>query len=65
MVFALPFADDFTLIGTTDENFVGDLNSPAPDSEEIKYLCGAVNLYFRENITPDELVWSYAGVRAL
>jgi glycerol-3-phosphate dehydrogenase len=65
VVFALPFADDFTLIGTTDENFVGDLNSPAPDSEEIKYLCDAVNLYFRESITPDELVWSYAGVRAL
>ena len=31
VVFALPFAQDFTLIGTTDENFVGDLNSPAPD----------------------------------
>ena len=31
VVFALPFAEDFTLIGTTDENFVGDLNSPAPD----------------------------------
>ena len=30
VVFALPFAQDFTLIGTTDENFVGDLNSPAP-----------------------------------
>lgn len=65
VVFALPFADDFTLIGTTDENFIGDLNSPTPDSEEIKYLCHAVNLYFRDNVTPDELVWSYAGVRAL
>ena len=32
VVFALPFAEDFTLIGTTDLNFVGDLNSPAPDS---------------------------------
>ena len=65
VVFALPFAEDFTLIGTTDENFVGDVNSPAPDTGEIKYLCDAVNLYFRESVTPDELVWSYAGVRAL
>ncbi len=65
VVFALPFADDFTLIGTTDENFVGDLNSPTPDPEEIKYLCEAVNLYFRDSVTPDELVWSFAGVRAL
>ncbi len=65
VVFALPFAEDFTLIGTTDENFVGDLNSPAPDPNEITYLCDVVNEYFRETITPDELVWSFSGVRGL
>ena len=65
VVFALPFAQDFTLIGTTDENFVGDLNSPAPDADEIVYLCDTVNEYFRDKVTPDELVWSFAGVRAL
>jgi glycerol-3-phosphate dehydrogenase len=65
VVFALPFARDFTLIGTTDENFVGDVNSPAPDADEILYLCDAVNRYFRDKVTPDELVWSFAGVRAL
>jgi glycerol-3-phosphate dehydrogenase len=65
VVFALPFAQDFTLIGTTDENFVGDLMSLAPDPEEITYLCEAVNQYFRDKITPDELVWSFSGVRSL
>ena len=65
VVFVLPFAQDFTLIGTTDENFVGDVNAPAPDAEEILYLCDAVNRYFRDKVTPDELVWSFAGVRAL
>ena len=65
VVFALPFAQDFTLIGTTDENFVGDLNSPAPDPDEIIYLCQTVNEYFRDEVTPDELVWSFAGVRSL
>ncbi len=65
VVFALPFAQDFTLIGTTDENFVGDLNSPAPDAAEILYLCQTVNDYFRAKVTPDELVWSFAGVRSL
>jgi glycerol-3-phosphate dehydrogenase len=65
VVFALPFAQDFTLIGTTDENFVGDVNSPAPTPEEILYLCNTVNEYFRDKVTPDELVWSFAGVRAL
>jgi glycerol-3-phosphate dehydrogenase len=65
VVFALPFAQDFTLIGTTDENFVGDVNSPAPDAAEIAYLCQTVNDYFRAKVTPDELVWSFAGVRSL
>ena len=32
VVFALPFAEDFTLIGTTDENFAGDLDSVAPSA---------------------------------
>jgi len=58
VVFALPFGDEFTLIGTTDENFVGDLKALAPDPDEITYLCDAVNQYFREQVTPDELVWS-------
>jgi glycerol-3-phosphate dehydrogenase len=65
VVFALPFAEDFTLIGTTDENFVGDLKTPAPSPGEITYLCDVANRYFRDKITPDELVWSYAGVRSL
>ena len=65
VVFALPFAEEFTLIGTTDENFVGDLGSPAPSPDEVTYLCEAVNQYFRDKVTPDELVWSFAGVRAL
>jgi glycerol-3-phosphate dehydrogenase len=65
IVFVLPFAQDFTLIGTTDENFVGDLAMPTPDANEILYLCEVVNEYFRERLTPDEPVWSFAGVRAL
>jgi glycerol-3-phosphate dehydrogenase len=65
VVFALPLAQSFTLIGTTDENFVGDVNSPAPTPEEILYLCETVNRYFRDKVLPDELVWSFAGVRAL
>lgn len=65
VVFALPFAGEFTLIGTTDENFVGDLNSPAPGADEILYLCDIVNRYFRHPVTPDELAWSFSGVRAL
>jgi glycerol-3-phosphate dehydrogenase len=65
IVFVLPFAREFALIGTTDGNFVGDLNSVAPEPSEIAYLCNVVNRYFRDKVTPDELVWSFSGVRAL
>ena len=65
VVFALPFAQEFTLIGTTDENFAGNLNAPAPDAQEVRYLCDAVNAYFRDKVTPDEVVWSFSGVRPL
>jgi glycerol-3-phosphate dehydrogenase len=65
IVFVLPFAREFALIGTTDENFVGDPNSVAPEPSEIAYLCKVVNQYFRDKVTPDELVWSFSGVRAL
>ena len=65
VVFALPFAQDFTLIGTTDESFVGDLNAPTPDPDEIAYLCRIVSGYFREPATPDQVIWSFAGVRSL
>lgn len=65
VVFVLPFAQDYTLIGTTDQDFIGDINSPSPDANEIIYLCNTVNEYFRDKVMPDEVVWSFAGVRAL
>ena len=65
VVFAIPFATDFTLIGTTDEDFKGDVNSVAPSAEEIKYLCEAAMEYFRQAVSPDDVVWTFAGVRAL
>jgi glycerol-3-phosphate dehydrogenase len=65
VVFAIPFAGDFTLIGTTDELFTGDPATVAPAAEEIVYLCGVVNEYFRAAIGPADVVWAFAGVRSL
>jgi glycerol-3-phosphate dehydrogenase len=65
IVFALPFADDFTLIGTTDENFTGALDSVAPSADEVMYLCRAVNEYFRVKVEAEQVVWAFAGVRSL
>jgi len=65
IVFALPFANDFTLVGTTDDNFTGALDSIAPSAGEVMYLCRSVNEFFRTSVDPADVVWAYAGVRAL
>ena len=65
VVFALPYEQDFTLIGTTDADFRGDPAAARPSSEEILYLCRAVSRYFRAPLTPDTVIHSFAGVRPL
>jgi glycerol-3-phosphate dehydrogenase len=65
MVFALPFENDFTLVGTTDRSFSGDPSRIAPAAEEVNYLCNVVNAHFRTTISDSDVVWSFAGVRAL
>jgi glycerol-3-phosphate dehydrogenase len=62
--FAIPYEDDFTLIGTTDaDHQPGD--PVKASAEEIAYLCAGASEYFREPVTPADVVWSYAGVRPL
>ncbi len=65
IVFAIPFEHDFTLIGTTDVDMPGGPEKVEASAEEIEYLCNAVNEYFVHNITPDDVVWSFAGIRPL
>jgi glycerol-3-phosphate dehydrogenase len=65
VVFALPFERDFTLIGTTDEDFRGDPAGAATQPHEITYLCQTVNEYFREPVEPEHVVWAFSGVRSL
>jgi glycerol-3-phosphate dehydrogenase len=65
VVFTIPFQTDYTLIGTTDRSFSGDPAGAAPTGEEIDYLCGVANGYFRSPIGSSDVVWAYAGVRAL
>ena len=65
VVFALPFAQHFTLIGTTDQAFTGDPGGVTPSAGEIDYLCAAANGYFRAQISPTDVIWTFAGVRSL
>jgi glycerol-3-phosphate dehydrogenase len=63
--FAIPYEQDFTLIGTTDEDYHGDPWAVASSPDEEHYLCGAVSEYLRARVDPADIVWRYAGVRPL
>jgi glycerol-3-phosphate dehydrogenase len=65
IVFTIPYERDYTLIGTTDLPFTGDPATVAIDADEVSYLCDSVNQYFLRKVAPDEIVWSYAGIRPL
>jgi glycerol-3-phosphate dehydrogenase len=65
LVFAIPYQDRYTLIGTTDTNFTGDPGQVTASAEEILYLCRAAGAYFRAPVEPSKLVWSFSGVRPL
>lgn len=65
IVFVLPYEGRFSLIGTTDIPFEGDPADVYMDETEAAYLCDAVNRYFINTISPDDILWSYAGVRPL
>ncbi len=63
--FAIPYEVDFTLIGTTDVDHDASLDEVKASPEEIAYLCAGASEYFRTPITPDDVVWTYSGVRPL
>ncbi|MEO8716026.1 MAG: glycerol-3-phosphate dehydrogenase, partial [Acetobacteraceae bacterium] len=63
--FAIPYERDFTLIGTTDEDYRGDPSDPAISAPEERYLLDAVGAYLRDAPTREDIVWRYAGVRPL
>jgi len=65
IVFVIPFENDYSLIGTTDEVHEGEPGDTAITPEETKYLCDCVNRYFKNEIAPADVVWSYSGVRPL
>jgi len=65
IIFAIPYEGAFTLIGTTDVDHKGDPSEVVCTQEEAAYLCSAASNYFARAITPEDIVWTYAGVRPL
>jgi len=65
IIFAIPYERDFTLVGTTDQSFEGDASGITISPEEERYICEAANEYLRVDVSPEQAVSSYAGVRPL
>ena len=65
IIFAIPYENDFTLIGTTDAEHHDPSEKPVCTPEEKKYLVDFANQYFEDKITEGDVVWTYSGVRPL
>jgi glycerol-3-phosphate dehydrogenase len=63
-IFALPWLGR-TLVGTTDNDYEGELEHVRPASEDVDYLLAAVNDFFGAELGPGALVGAFAGVRPL
>jgi glycerol-3-phosphate dehydrogenase len=65
IIFAIPYEQDFTLIGTTDQDYHGDPAEVKISDAEIDYLCAAASEYFIQPVNREHVVWTYSGVRPL
>jgi glycerol-3-phosphate dehydrogenase len=65
IIFAIPYEQDFTLIGTTDKDHPDAATPPVCTEEESDYLCDFASQYFARPVTKDDIVWRFSGVRPL
>jgi glycerol-3-phosphate dehydrogenase len=64
-IFVIPWNGRY-LIGSTDLRYQGDLDRVLADDEEIEYIIHETNtLIPTANLTPDDVLFSYSGVRPL
>ena len=63
--FAIPYEQDFTLVGTTDRDYEGDPADVKASSDEIDYICASASDYFATPVRRSDIVWTYSGVRPL
>lgn len=65
IVFVIPYLEDFSMIGTTDIEYIGDPRKVAISDEEVEYLIDVVNQHFVTPIQATDIIWSFSGVRPL
>ena len=65
IIFAIPYEQDYTLIGTTDQDHQGSPAEARCSQAERDYLLAFANSYFDRQLIPADVVWTYSGVRPL
>ena len=65
VIFVIPFEKQFSLIGTTDEEFSENPSEVKISKKEIDYLCESVSTFFKKPISSKDIVWTFSGVRSL
>jgi glycerol-3-phosphate dehydrogenase len=65
IVFAIPYERDFTLVGTTDVPFEGAPGDPTISEDETDYLLETLARWFKTPVAPQDIVWTYSGIRPL
>lgn len=65
IIFAIPYEHNYTLIGTTDVEHANMNEKPEITEQETEYLCEIAGEYFIEQVTNEDVVWTYSGVRPL
>ncbi|TBL74792.1 glycerol-3-phosphate dehydrogenase [Obesumbacterium proteus] len=65
IVFVIPWMDEFSIIGTTDVEYNGDPHDVKIDDNEVNYLLKVYNDHFKKQLSKDDIVWTYSGVRPL
>lgn len=65
IVFAIPYLERFTLIGTTDREYRGNPAEVKISDEEIDYLLAISNAHFKRPLSRGDILHTYAGVRPL
>jgi glycerol-3-phosphate dehydrogenase len=64
MLFAVPFRE-YTYIGTTDTDYPGDPGQVRADADDVTYTIEAANSAFTVDLSPDDVLSTWAGVRPL
>ena len=64
-VFVVPYEDDFTMIGMSEEIYWGDESPETVTTGDVQYICDVTNTYFAKKVNPPDVIMAFAGVRPL